>query len=654
LKRKNITVLNKEVDMTSIADGSVKIQTTAESNPSPPCWFGEVVLLIGYFRKHGVLSKISEQVRFARKRFGRYEVIDFLAVLFGYAISGECTLEAFYERLQPFAIPFMALFDRDQLPARSTLSRFLAALTEAPVEALRTLFLDDLESRPLSSDKQTGGLVDRAGNGWVVFDIDGTREAARQRALPQTDDLPPAFRRLDEVCAPGYTGRKRGQVVRTRTVISQAHSFQWLGSFGNRGNGRYREELRKALAAITRYLTAHQLPQAHALLRLDGQYGTGAVLSDLAGFAFVTRGKEYTALDHPQVQARLHLPPDQFQQRPESQTVRSLYDCPEVPVGPEGVRWRVVVATHPASNTKSRVGITRAGIVYELFFTNLPQQAFTAADVVELYLHRGAFEPALADEDHEQDPDRWCSHSAWGQECWQVISQWVWNLRLEVGHRLEPAPLRTTEFAPALSPQSEQTAIRPPSSPPAAGYGPPISATSWKTGRFSGADFPLQPDGALRCPAGKPLHPQERRREVDGSLRVVYAASIGHCRPCPLREQCQWNGNATAKPRQVSMLLHPLQVGPAPLLWRDWSRREHRRACMQLVRHQRIEVSLSPPAAQPATADVILSRAQRAHSRLSWQERLARNARPPTAGHVTIKLFGIPAPFADSLGVATA
>jgi hypothetical protein len=118
----------------------------------------------------------------------------------------------------------MALFDRDQFPARSTLSRFLAVLTEAPVEALRTLFLDDLLSRPLSLDKQTGGLLDRAGNGWVVIDIDGTREAARQRALPQTDELPPAFRRLDEVCAPGYTGRKRGEVVRTHTVVSQAHS----------------------------------------------------------------------------------------------------------------------------------------------------------------------------------------------------------------------------------------------------------------------------------------------------------------------------------------------------------------------------------------------------------------------------------------------
>ena len=71
---------------------------------APPSWFGEAVLLIGYLGKHGVLSKISEQVRFARRRFGRYEVIDFLAVLFGYAISGEGTLEAFYERLQPFVI----------------------------------------------------------------------------------------------------------------------------------------------------------------------------------------------------------------------------------------------------------------------------------------------------------------------------------------------------------------------------------------------------------------------------------------------------------------------------------------------------------------------------------------------------------------------
>jgi hypothetical protein len=41
----------------------------------------------------------------------------------------------------------------------------------------------------------------------------------------------------------------------------------------------------------------------------------------------------------------------------------------------------VVVATHPTSKKKISVGVTRSGVVYELFFTTLPQQAFTAADV---------------------------------------------------------------------------------------------------------------------------------------------------------------------------------------------------------------------------------------------------------------------------------
>jgi len=42
--------------------------------------FEEVVLISRYLRQQGVLSKINERVRFARRRFGHYEVIDFLAV----------------------------------------------------------------------------------------------------------------------------------------------------------------------------------------------------------------------------------------------------------------------------------------------------------------------------------------------------------------------------------------------------------------------------------------------------------------------------------------------------------------------------------------------------------------------------------------------
>jgi hypothetical protein len=104
---------------------------------------------------------------------------------------------------------------------------------------------------------------------------------------------------------------------------------------------------------------------------------------------------------------------------------RALYDCPNLPLGPEGMRCRLVVATHPAGATKSRGGVTRSGVVSELFLTALPQNAFTASDVVALYLHRGAFENALADEDQEQDPDRWVSHTANGQQAWQIVSQWL-------------------------------------------------------------------------------------------------------------------------------------------------------------------------------------------------------------------------------------
>jgi hypothetical protein len=73
--------------MTSITDGSVKIQTTPASNLTTPGWFSEVVVMSSYLRKNGVLSKLTEQVRFARKRFGRYDVIDFLVVQI--ALCGE-------------------------------------------------------------------------------------------------------------------------------------------------------------------------------------------------------------------------------------------------------------------------------------------------------------------------------------------------------------------------------------------------------------------------------------------------------------------------------------------------------------------------------------------------------------------------------------
>lgn len=368
------------------------------------------------------------------------------------------------------------------------------------------------------------------------------------------------------------------------------------------------------------------------------------------------RGKDYHLLDLPAVQERLALPPDQQTTHPETGLQRALFDFPALSLTPTGQTSRVIVAAHPATATPSPIGVTRDGIVYELFFPGSPPQGFTPTDVLDGYFQRGAFETLLADEDQEQDPDRWCSHTPWGQECWQILSQWVWNLRLELGQPLHPPSFRLTELAPALPPPPP-----PVPNPLPVTYGPPQWARPAQMGGFPGEAFHPQPDGSLCCPADQPLYPQERRPEGNGSLRVLYAARIARCRACTLRAPCQGSGVETRKPRRVSAVLWPLDPQPTPpsfrpastpaglpLLWRDWPRSRLRRDWLALLRAQTILLRPmpSPPEPPPRTT---LTRPQRAHWRLSWAERLQRNAARGPA--FLIRLFGIPPSLARFLGL---
>ena len=259
---------------------SVHIQIAPELAPSTPCWFAEVAIMAEILKTYGLVKLIETRVRCARARFDHYELIDFVAVLIGYALSGEPSLQAFYERLAPFSEVFMALFERSRLPHRSTLSRFLGALDQPSVEALRSVFAEDLVARtPFGSP--AGGLWDRQGKHWLVVDVDGTKQAARQRALPQTPELPAPHRRFEQVCAKGYFGRKRGQVGRTRPTVLQPFTHQWMGTFSGPGNGDYRAEMRQALQAITAYATACALPLFNIIVRVDGLYGNTAPVKEI-------------------------------------------------------------------------------------------------------------------------------------------------------------------------------------------------------------------------------------------------------------------------------------------------------------------------------------------------------------------------------------
>jgi len=297
---------------------------------------------------------------------------------------------------------------------------------------------------------------------------------------------------------------------------------------------------------ISSYASALALPLSHVLTRLDGLYGNAAPLVDLltaGGPGVIVRGKDYHLLNLPAVRARLQQPPDQQTRHPESGTSRALYDCLDIPLTPTGPRVRMLLAARIATASPPAIGTLHNGMVYEQFFTTVPPNAFTPADVLDLYLHRGSFETVLADEEQEQDPDRWVSHTPCGQEFWQILSQWVWNLRLEFGQQVSASPMRLTEFAYAQIDEpgqasepvkasesgqaSEPVKVNEPGQADASvSYGPAQWARRSFTKGFAGADFALQADGTLLCPADHPLYPQERRAEHDGSVRVHWPLSL--------------------------------------------------------------------------------------------------------------------------------
>jgi hypothetical protein len=132
------------------------------------------------------------------------------------------------------------------------------------------------------------------------------------------------------------------------------------------------------------------------------------------------------------------------------------------------------------------------------------------------------------------------------------------NLRLELGHQLEPTPLRTVSrsLLPFRLRKRPATSIASPTPTSASGYGPPATAT--RLGKRAASPALTSLSSPTEPSSAKPaMRFTERRGEerADGSLRVVYAGSHRDCRPCPLREQCQWEGHETRKPRQVSVRL---------------------------------------------------------------------------------------------------
>ena len=431
------------------------------------------------------------------------------------------------------------------------------------------------------------------------------------------------------------------------------HTRQWIGTYSGRGNGDYRGELASALQAIATYLAFFALPTKLALVRLDGQYGDAVVIAQLidAGVSLVVRGRGYQILEHPQLQGVLAHPPTASVTRVNSAEVLELFDGGWLQMG-EGVHQaRVIVARHQAPEPGKPVTVGKRidEWVYELFITTVDADGFLVEDVLDLYHGRGAFEAVLADEDLEEDPDRWCSYTEYGQELWQIACQWVWNLRLTLGQQMQGGTVREMEWAPPK--EAPPTLVTEES--PSEEYGPWQWATSFgrATGRFGAEAFVLQENGMLHCPAGASLWLSEVRQENPYTQRAVYIASQMDCPHCALREQClgrKAKGNRARRvsavrrllpsPSSLEQNLHLL----AAIRWVDVAGRALRRTWIAHWRRQYVEVLPLPEIPKHVFAPPRPPRAVRSHHRWSWLDRLAQNAwwGPP---QLCITVAGVPA-----------
>jgi hypothetical protein len=82
---------------------------------------------------------------------------------------------------------------------------------------------------------------------------------------------------------------------------------------------------------------------------------------------------------------------------------------------------------------------------------------------------------------------------------------------------LSPTPIRTTEFAPALPPQSDQAATRQASTAPASGYGPPTAATRLgKRVASPGKTFLSSPMGRSVAQQGRNFVPMNIAEKLTG------------------------------------------------------------------------------------------------------------------------------------------
>ena len=707
---------------------SAAIFSTPRSRKTPPPWMAMAVVVLKAWRQRGLSERLKD-IRWNRPS-KKFVLADLVCVLIVLAISRSSSVRQFFKVVTPFQRTMASIWGRRTFPSRSNFSKMLRMIEPAMLMQLEDIFLDDLlNDLPPAALK---GLVDHVGGRHLIFDMDPTKMASLEREIAPDEARVPVQPRRREATAPGYPGRKRADRVRTRTTVLMSSADLWILTFGQAGNGRRALSLERSMSRICTVLDRLGIPRSEGVVRMDGEWGRTASLVPVAaaGLGFVCRAVEYNQLlSKPEVQAALARGSSVEMTLPDSPVTRQVFDVPKVvfpsadPLHPLVARIVITRFALP-EGSKHRVGHLIDGWVYEFFITDRRPDAWSAPEVVSLYLGRGGFEHTLAMEDAELETDRWITHCGLGEDLWQICCQWVWNqkvvfgaltlssedslersLAFEVPTKLiDPEPVTFSELVPSVLPPTQDSGE--PSQPEAATIPPKPTRGTWGPERFR-----RDAEGQVRCPAGHPMKVIDRRQRVSGlrerhETPAKFCASCPHhlaCRgarcsdltgrridlpplsksrttdPLPRNESCstasppsahlESSSGSTCEGSKNLEEVH-LPSGPAPkpepestpvvapdwrpvLILYDLAATKARRSFDEALRQEEVKIKEElRREVTPVREKEPETRAQRAHRRMMWEERVSRNARSAEDPIIVVEVAGVPLRLAQKLGLA--
>lgn len=548
--------------------GTTVTWTEARTNRLPD-WAAEGLAIALELDRRGMLEEIGDRLRIRRQ--GGYAGIDvFLFLLYFFASNPRCGVRPFWGRALAHAQALAAPAGRSQLASPASISRALDAVeTEKLRPVAEWLLLDVPGVWDVLRDPSVL-LYDARGDGWHVFDFDPTVTTLRHRALPQGEELPEARRRSEDTAAPGYSGRKRGDVQFRRATLQHAGSGVWMHARLCTGNGDGRAELGAATDVVVNACRRLGHPTSRALMRADGEFGwvPAYTIWRERGVPFLTRLTRPELFDRADVRRRLAEADWHFVRDDGSGPRRSAAELGivTVPAGEDVLRddgsayapvaVRVVVSRYERDGDAEH-GRVVDGWQYELFAVDVPAEALPAADAVHAFFARAGQENRFAQEDRELGLDRIVSYHLPGQELAALVGLTIWNLRIARGFELAKPPSEAPPSRPYVSTKDVRPVPRAdavdafeaePDEPPprdvveaSAKLASTLGEIDWPRWRGKNPGWIWRPDaGHLQCPEGRPVEPIHVRLKMNQQDRaqVILASKSAACAGCARRREC--------------------------------------------------------------------------------------------------------------------